>query len=445
MELDWGEQHSGAFERILKVLVLDLNRLHERIHDIEKAHVSSFVKVQDSLVVLRANIQGFDTQAGTLKDHHRQHALDDLSGRVPRRHIMQSIETERLLSSPATSNIYSNPGNELMQKSHVDRSRSLNAVRLRARQRWHWVLLKIRMHMLCEKISMTAVRLGKRKSISARLKQVEGVMEKAHYKIQHICTNAAPEKIEVLTRVTRELKEILVGAPGQCAPNIQGALSRLMATERKCDAIRDMAAAADSCSKNTLGSLKTLQMSLQTVAQDTASAIKVTKDLCRRADEAAFEASLPRACGIATGLVKVLKSACVATMESRRVFLLPGGRDLVEKCITPICQQLWALEESPPITIQDSRLEAWSLWRAKINEASRLLYMKLRDDDDVWKQRRGIATLRDVPVDAATHLPDDQTLRLNPIILEIIAKCKNTYALVLPEEQSFHFVAYFSP
>jgi len=97
MELDWGEQHSGAFERILKVLVLDLNRLHERIHDIEKAHVSSFVKVQDSLVVLRANIQGFDTQAGTLKDHHRQHALDDLSGRVPRRHIMQSIETERLL------------------------------------------------------------------------------------------------------------------------------------------------------------------------------------------------------------------------------------------------------------------------------------------------------------------------------------------------------------
>mmetsp|Transcript_13084 Transcript_13084/g.40292 ORF Transcript_13084/g.40292 Transcript_13084/m.40292 type:complete len:335 (+) Transcript_13084:163-1167(+) len=323
----------GSLMDILKALVLDLNRLHERVRSIETSYLPRVDSIQDDLATFTANIQGFDPQK--------------IEFRVQKAFGDPSRNTRRGLG----------PTHVLINSLPID------LAHLRATQRWHWVLMKLRVLRIRERVPMNMAKLGKSRSIVFRLNSVEGIIERTNHNLRHISTHAGPKKVDFLMRTTEELKETLAGGPG--------VLNRLLSLERKCDAILNVANTADTCSKRLVGDLDTFQESFQRVAEDAAFAIESTKQLRKRADELALQGSLSRARTVAVELARVLQDACFQATQLQNVVVAPG---IIENWLSPLCNQLEKITRLPQM--YNSHLTESESWQASALETARFLYEK---------------------------------------------------------------------
>ena len=195
----WGEQ-THTLERVLKALILDLNRIHERVDVLQKNHGPKIDAIKCGLDVLAANVQGFQTQEEGIKSQCRERAI--LPDARPKNKKIAPIRLPaagECREAPAKVVMGSAPQLQIGNKHPVLAQRQgghypLGATRLKARQRWRWALMKIRMQMIRGRIPMTSVVIGRKNSIAVRLRQVEDLVDNTDYKIRFISTHAGPEK-----------------------------------------------------------------------------------------------------------------------------------------------------------------------------------------------------------------------------------------------------------
>ena len=261
---DSWEEQTGSLERILKALMLDLNRLNERVDRLEKTHGPRIDSVKSGLDVLASNVQGFETQEEAIK-YQRQELIEsqEISNNSPNKlrigtPTVPQPPPEGPTSIAASLFVRTQPvaatGEDMftsvagsaaagIESEKVDNDHfSLDAKRARARQRWHWALMKIRMRLIRGRIPMTSARIGRENSIAFRLDQAERLVGRTDYKVRFISEHAGPDKVNKLIRTAKWLEETLVGGPSQDVSNISGVLNRLMAVEQKFNAVYDVTA-----------------------------------------------------------------------------------------------------------------------------------------------------------------------------------------------------------
>ena len=89
------DDQNDYLERVLKSLVLDVNRLAARVHHLESAHGPAIINIKEEMSALTANLQGFVS-------------VDDLSERQRRerecyvRHSKNVLKKKVGQWSPAT-------------------------------------------------------------------------------------------------------------------------------------------------------------------------------------------------------------------------------------------------------------------------------------------------------------------------------------------------------
>jgi hypothetical protein len=406
----WGEQ-THTLERVLKALILDLNRIHERVDVLQKNHGPKIDAIKCGLDVLAANVQGFQTQEEGIKSQCRERAI--LPDARPKNEKIAPIRLPaagECREPPAKVVMGSAPQLQIGNKHPVLAQRQgghypLGATRLKARQRWRWALMKIRMQMIRGRIPMTSVVIGRKNSIAVRLRQVEDLVDNTDYKIRFISTHAGPEKVKKLLQATTWLEEAFVGGLSQEPSNFSGVLSRLAHVERKCDTVCHLATAVDARGQALSGELKGIQEHLVEVARHAACAFKDATYLRSKTEktEKAIKNALPRARREAVGLMRALRNTCFAAMRSRDIAVLPGSNKLMQGWLAPMYHQLERAKESlqnpsSGYEIDQESSVNLSQWRVNALAMARYLHVKLRDDERI-QEHLNVSTLKDVPID----------------------------------------------
>lgn len=454
----WQEQ-TGSLERILKALILDINRLNERVDCLEKTHGPRIDSVKNGLDILAFNIQGFETQGEALNyqrqqrlksSHLNSNKLRTVAPTAINNNALQAFSSSMPPSITAPLSV--RPQTEAVPKdlsslvlaSAYSEIKNPDVKRLRARQRWRWALMKIRMQLIRGRIPMTSTKVGRENSIAFRLEQVEGLVGRTDYKIRFISTHAGPDKVNKLMHTTKWLEETLIGGSSQDTSNRSGSLNRLAVLEQKIDAVFDIATAADTRSEQLLIDYKLLREQLKEAAVHAANASKDATYLRIKAEnqDMAIKSSLPRARREAVGLTRALQNTCFAAMRSRDIALLPGCNKLMQGWLSPIYHQLESIKESlkiPPEStntidskeITKSPSVNFDQWRASVLETARYLYVKLRDDMLAQKQL-DTSTLKDVPI----NIMGEQAYNIDKdtdagFIIEVVDKIMHARGLAI--------------
>ena len=408
----WGEQ-TGSLERVLKALILDWNRLNERVDNLQKNHGPKIDAVKFGLDTLAANVQGFQTQEQAIGFQRRELALfrDSYASNT----TVSTTEANRHEFAPATR-LDKSPQQSLTgslkecTKGALDvgRRSPSDAARARARQRWRWARMKIRLQMIRQRIPLTSVMIGRQSSIAIRLKQVEELVDSADYSIRFISKHAGPEKVKKLLKATSWLEEAFIGGPGQEIANNSGVLNRMLVVEQKCDAVCSLASIIDNRTEKLKSDFQVIREHLEVVAKNAECAFKDATHLRSKSEKAdeAIRSALPRARREAVGLTRALRNTCFAAMRSRDIAVLPGSNRLMQGWLSPIYHKLEGMKQNlqlpldPSAVLANDQQQSFDLrqWRRSALEMARYLFVKLRDDRRS-QETAHLSTLKDVPID----------------------------------------------
>lgn len=412
----WGEQ-VGSFERILKSLVLDLNRLNSRVDRVEGHHGTQIDSMKRELDTFVANVQGFTSQQEALENERRnrdwtRQFLPHFSrsgGQEPRlesgKNNSQNQPVGKIDHPQSFDDAHTNAG----VLDSCEETRKADLKRSRAQQRWRWALMKIRMQQIRGRIPMTTTYIGPSNSLSIRLGEVEASLNSMDYNLRHLTAHAGPDKVNEALRTANWLTEALVGGIGQDIANAEGVFSRLLTLEHKVNAVCELAAAANSRSQIVELSCENFRHGLREVAEQAASAFEDVSILRNKMDkeEALSKDELPRARRQAAAFVSALRNTCFAAMRSRHVASLPGGKILIQNCLLPMHRQL-ELYKNPQILLNGAG--DFDQWRTMALQAARFLFWMLQEDKPTQEQKTGTSgimentprktsTLADVPID----------------------------------------------
>lgn len=459
--ITWGEQ-TGCFERILKALVLDLNRLMVRVDDLENNHGSQIVTIKEELGTLVANVQGFETQEETLENQRQerenlrqimplcgfktdqQHSEDPKMIKVQAQSGDQSANPQNVenRSSPEPTldsrNLIHSSAIEKILQPH--KTIQLESKRLRAKQHWRWALMKVRMQKIRGRIPMTSAILGRRNSIVFRLQEAEGLIDKADYSLRHLSAHAGPDKINSAMRMLKWLNGALVGGAEQNHVNSDGIFCRLLNLENKMNIVHELATTANTRSKTVEIYCERFRHGLREAADQAASAFEDASHLRNKVDtaEEMSRDKLPHARRQAVAFTSALRNTCFAAMRSRHIAALPGGKSLIQDRLNPVHHQLDIAKGTLHTTLDSAGDVAQ--WRAVVLKTARYLYSVLHEDTLSQNKINGAAfegepqrasTLIDVPID----LVGEQAYRVEKdydaeFIVDVVGNVLNARELV---------------
>lgn len=395
--MTWDDQND-YLERILKSLVLDLNRLAARVHHLENDHGPAIINVKEEISTLTANLQGFvsvdelnDKQRRERECYMRQSNNVFKSGwysglRVPEPFELQAYENKS--SSPDLS----------LESVHVP---SESTIQLRARQRWRWALLKLSMQHIRRRMPMSSKYILQRQSFAARLQELEVRANHTECGVRCILAHAGPDKFIRVNQMLNWLSRAINGGEGRNFENARGILCRLLALEEKTSNAHELATEANMRNKLTETYSKSLKLEIQDAVCQGANAYKAAMCAKKRLDESeiSFKTRLPRACARAKFMLQCLLSTCFNAIQSRHVAALPGSTSLIKDQISP----LYHLLETSKVTIKEAPVDL-NNWRNVARSIARNLFLALRQDKRLQDMNSraysdNMCTLLDVGVD----------------------------------------------
>jgi len=392
------DDQNDYLERVLKSLVLDVNRLAARVHHLESAHGPAIIKIKEEMSALTANLQGFVS-------------VDDLSERQRRERECYVRHSKNVLKKRWDSGPQLPDPLELQayEKKSSLPDFSLESVhvpfestsRLRAKQRWRWVLLKLSMRHIRRRVPMSSSYILQRRSFATRLQELEIRTNHTECRVRCILAQAGPDKFTRVNQMIFWLNRAINGDEGRNLENARGILRRLAAVEEKMSNTHELATKANLRSELTERHSESLKLEIRDAANQGANAYKAAMCAKNKLDESeiSYKTRLPRARARASFMLRCLLDTCCNAIQSRHVAALPGGTSLIKNRISP----LYHLLKTSEVTTKETPVNMEN-WRNVARSIARNLFLVLRQDKRLQDMNRrahldNMCTLLDVGVD----------------------------------------------